>query len=62
MSGDRQPVAYVESPLDRIVNVNFGGLAVEFGDGAESLQRRPPAEPRTTSRLRQFNRAVVRKS
>jgi hypothetical protein len=46
MSGDRAPGVYVESPLDRIVNVNFGGLAVEFGDGAGAPPSAGPVRQR----------------
>jgi hypothetical protein len=37
---------YVEFPFDRITEVHWGGLAVEFGEGAG-----PPVDPPPAVRL-----------
>jgi hypothetical protein len=42
-----QTGVYVESPLDRIVDVHFGGLAVHFGE-----KDQPPVEPAPEMRKR----------
>ena len=38
--GFRSPPDYIESPLEQIINVNWGGLAVHFG-----AKEGPPGPP-----------------
>lgn len=37
------PPDYIESPVEQIINVHWGGLAVHFGAGAGPAKPIPPA-------------------